>query len=458
MQIFRITSLHLLRRTVVRPSMRTHAYLSSQTKKSKNIVVVDGVRIPFAMASTTYADQMAVDLQRLAFKGLIEKAGIERENIDYIISGQVIQEVKTSNIAREAALNCGFPNSIGGHTVAMACISSNSAICSAAEKILSGRASAVIAGGCETFSDVPIRLTRPLRQKLITIPKVLKKGGPIGGLKHLLSLNFKSIFSLETPAIANYTTGEVMGFSSDKMAAMFGVSRQEQDEFAVRSHTNAAKAHEEGFYDEEIIPYKGSTKENGVKSDSKLEKISKMKPAFIKPHGTHTAANSSFLSDGASASLLMNEERALELGFKPMAYLRDWSFKACDPFQELLLGPTYTSQEVLGRNGLNMETDIGVFEIHEAFAGQVLSNFTAMNSQTFADKNFGGKKVGKVDINKVNTKGGSLAIGHPFGATGSRLVTTASRRLQKEQERFALVAACADGGCGHACILERYDN
>jgi acetyl-CoA acyltransferase len=269
---------------------------------------------------------------------------------------------------------------------------------------------------------------------------------------------YLGLFSLETPAIANYTTGEVMGFSSDKMAAMFGVSRQEQDEFAVRSHTNAAKAHEEGFYDEEIIPYKGSTKENGVKSDSKLEKISKMKPAFIKPHGTHTAANSSFLSDGASASLLMNEERALELGFKPMAYLRDWSFKACDPFQELLLGPTYTSQEVLGRNGLNMETDIGVFEIHEAFAGQILSNFTAMNSQTFADKNFGGKKVGKVDINKVNTKGGSLAIGHPFGATGSRLVTTASRRLQKEQERFALVAACADGGCGHACILERYDN
>jgi len=297
-----------------------------------------------------------------------------------------------------------------------------------------------------------------LRQKLITLPKVLKKDGPTGGLKHLLNLNFKSIFSLETPAIANYTTGEVMGYSSDKMAAMFGVSRQEQDEFAVRSHINAAKAHEEGFYDDEVIPYKGSTNENGVKSDSKVEKISKMKPAFIKPHGTHTAANSSFLSDGASASLLMSEERALELGLKPLAYLRDWSFKACDPFQELLLGPTYTSQEVLGRNGLNMETDIGVYEIHEAFAGQILSNFTAMNSQTFADKNFGGKKVGKVDIDKVNTKGGSLAIGHPFGATGSRLVTTASRRLQKEQERFALVAACADGGSGHACILERYDN
>ncbi|CAB9525811.1 Trifunctional enzyme subunit beta, mitochondrial (Partial), partial [Seminavis robusta] len=165
-----------------------------------------------------------------------------------------------------------------------------------------------------------------------------------------------------------------------------------------------------------------------------------------------------FLTDGAAASLLMSEEKALEMGFKPLAYLRDWSFKACDPFEELLLGPTYCSQEVLSRMGLNMEADIGVFEIHEAFAGQILSNLTAMDSQKFADDKFGGKKVGKVDFDKMNTKGGSLSIGHPFGATGSRLVTTASRRLQEENQRFALVAACADGGMGHACVLERYDN
>jgi len=206
------------------------------------------------------------------------------------------------------------------------------------------------------------------------------------------------------------------------------------------------------------VPYKGSTAENGIKGDSTIESVSKLKPAFVKPHGTHTAANSSFLTDGASASLIMSEEKALELGFKPMAYLRDWSFKACDPFEELLLGPTYCSQEILARNNLNLEVDVGVFEIHEAFAGQILSNMVAMGSQTFADKNFGGKRVGTVDFDKMNTKGGSLALGHPFGATGSRLVTTASRRLQQEGERFALVAACADGGLGHACLLERYDN
>jgi len=411
------------------------------------------------MTSTIYANEMAVDLQRLAFKGLVDKTAIERNDIDYVIAGSVIQEVRTSNIAREAAINAGIPNSIGGHTISMACISSNAAICAAADKIRAGHASVVLVGGCETFSDVPIRLTRPMRQKLITLPKAMKKGGALGAVKHMLGLRLKDVLSLETPAIANYTTGEVMGVSSDRLSAKFGVSRDDQDSFTVRSHNLAAKAHSDGFYKGEVIPYKGSTEENGIKGDSTKESVGKLKPAFVKNGtGTHTAANSSFLTDGASASLIMSEEKALELGFKPLAYLRDYSFKSCDPFEELLLGPTFCSQEVLERNNLDLQNDIGVCEIHEAFAGQLLSNLNAMDSQKFADKNFNGKKVGKVDMDKLNTRGGSLALGHPFGATGSRLVTTAARRLQIEQERFALVAACADGGTGHACILERYDN
>lgn len=401
---------------------------------------------------------MAVDLQRLAYKGLMDKTALDKKEVDYVISGTVIQEVRTSNLAREAAINAGLPKAIGGHTVSMACISSNAAICTGAEKILSGRASVILAGGAETFSDVPIRLTRPLRQRLITLPKVMKKGGPLGAVRHIWGAGSKNLFALETPAIANYTTGEVMGVSSDRLSAKFGVSREDQDLFTVRSHTSAAKAHDDGFYKGEVIPYKGSTAENGIKGESTMEKVSKLKPAFVKPHGTHTAANSSFLTDGASASLIMSEQKALELGYQPMAYLRDWSFKSCDPFEELLLGPTYCSQEVLARNNLDMESDVGVFEIHEAFAGQILSNLTAMGSQTFADEKFGGKRIGNVAMEKLNTKGGSLALGHPFGATGSRIVTTAARRLQMEEERFALVAACADGGTGHACILERYDN
>jgi acetyl-CoA acyltransferase len=435
----------------------TPRLLSSTSSAKENVVVVSGVRLPFAMTSTIYEDQLAVDLQRLAIQGLLTQTALDPAAVDYIICGNVIQEVRTSNIAREAAMAAGIPYHIGAHTVAQACISANAAICSGAERILAGKADVVIAGGCETFSDVPIRLTRPIRQKLITMPKAMKKGGAFGAIQHLLKgLKIKDI-SLETPAIANFTTGEVMGVSSDRLSAKFGVSRQDQDEFTVRSHTNAAKAHADGFYKNEVIHYKGGTSENGIKGDSTIESVSKLKPAFIKPHGTHTAANSSFLTDGAAASLIMSEKKALELGYKPLAYIRDWSFKACDPFEELLLGPTYCSQHILTNSHLQM-SDIGVFEIHEAFAGQILSNLTAMASQKFADEKFNGKIVGEVDQSKINTKGGSLAIGHPFGATGSRLVTTAARRLQQENERFALLAACADGGMGHACLLERYDN
>jgi acetyl-CoA acyltransferase len=438
-------------------SLMTRRALSARPS-SANVVVVAGVRLPFAMTSTIYEDQLAVDLQRLAITGLITQTALDPKVVDYVIAGNVIQEVRTSNVAREAAINAGLPHTIGAHTIAQACISSNAAICAAAEKIMTGHANVVIAGGVETFSDVPIRLTRPIRQKLITMNKAMKKGGTLGAIKHMLKgLKLKDI-ALETPAIANYTTGEVMGVSSDRLSAKFGISRADQDEFTVRSHALAAKAHADGWYKNEVLAYKGSTEENGIKGDSTMESVSKLKPAFVKPHGTHTAANSSFLTDGASASLIMSEDKAKELGFEPMAYLRDWSFKACDPFEELLLGPTYCSQDLMIRNSLNLEADIGVFEIHEAFAGQVLSNLKAMGSQQFADEKFNGKKVGEIDISKMNTKGGSLSIGHPFGATGSRLVTTAAKRLQDEQQRFALLAACADGGLGTACLLERYDN
>lgn len=422
----------------------------------REVVIVGGVRLPFAQASTIYQDEMAVDLQRLAINGLIEQTALSKDAIDYVVCGNVIQEVKTSNIAREAAVNAGIPYSVPSHTVAQACISANAAIATGATAIQAGHADVVIAGGVETFSDVPIRLTRPIRQKLITLPKALKKGGPMGAIRHLHKGLKMNHLGLETPAIANYTTGEVMGVSSDKLAAKFGVSRQDQDEFTVRSHTLAQDAHNGGFYDEEIVAYRGISEENGIKGDSTIESVSKLKPAFVKPHGTHTAANSSYLTDGAAASLIMSKEKAEELGYKPWAYLRDWSFRSCDPWEELLLGPTYCTHDIMQRNKMSMD-DVGVFEIHEAFAGQILSNLVAMDSDKFADEKLGGKKVGGVNVDKMNTKGGSLSIGHPFGATGSRLVTTASRRLQQEGERFALVAACADGGLGHACLLERYD-
>ena len=305
----RRTSTPFLRRTAA-----SVAPLSTmRTPPNDPVVVVGGVRLPFAMTSTIYEDQLAVDLQRLAIQGLLAQTALPKDAVDYIICGNVIQEVRTSNIAREAAINAGLPHTIGAHTIAQACISASAAICAGAEKILTGHAGVVIAGGTETFSDVPIRLTRPIRQKLITMNKAMKKGGTMGAIQHMLKgLKLKDL-SVETPAIANYTTGEVMGVSSDRLSAKFGISRRDQDEFTVRSHTMAAAAHADGFYKDEVVSYKGSTVENGIKGDSTIESVSKLKPAFVKPHGTHTAANSSFLTDGAAATLIMSESKAKEL-------------------------------------------------------------------------------------------------------------------------------------------------
>ncbi|KAJ1452914.1 beta-ketoacyl-CoA thiolase [Pelagophyceae sp. CCMP2097] len=434
------------------------AFSARATSAARTVVVVDGVRIPFAMSSTVYNDLMAVDLARMALTGLMTKTGLDPKLVDYLLYGTVIAETKTANIAREAGMHAGLPISLPAHTVSLACVSSNVAICQGAEKIIAGQADVVIAGGCETMSDVPIKFQRPVRKAMIAASKVKKWS--FGAVSKVLKGVKLGDFAPETPSIANFTTGEVMGVSSDRLAAKFGVSREDQDRFTVRSHVNAAKAHAAGLYADELVPGVAGNDlaENGIKGDSTYEKVSKLKPAFVKPHGTHTAANSSFLTDGASASLIMSEEKALALGYKPKAYLRHWTFAAVDPFEEMLLGPTYAVNKMLAASGLGLK-DIDVIEMHEAFAGQVLANFAALDSDAFAQKNLGrSAKVGAVDMDRVNILGGSLALGHPFGATGSRLVTTASNRLQRDGGRFALIAACADGGIGHSCILERYPN
>jgi len=291
---------------------------------------------------------------------------------------------------------------------------------------------------------------------MLAADKVKRKGMGAMVSRVLKGLSLKDL-APETPAIANFATGEVMGHNSDRLASRFGVTRQQQDDFALASHTNAQKAHDEGFYDEEIIPVNGSTVENGIFGNFKNgEDLAKFRPAFVRPHGTHTGGNASFLTDGAAACLIMSDEKAAELGYTPKTYIREWTFQAVDPFEELLLGPAYSCAKVLKDAGLTL-ADMDVIELHEAFAGQVLANIAAMGSDEFGREKLGlDGKLGDVDMSKLNLAGGSLAVGHPFGATGARLVTTASNRLIKEGGRYALIAACADSGLGHACILERF--
>lgn len=422
-------------------------------------VLVDGIRIPFLKSGTNYYNLMAYDLGRMAIQGLLVRSDLALESIDRVIMGNVIQEVRTSNVARESALGAGIPNTVPAFTTSMACISSNQAITSGVDLIRSGQAKIILAAGTETMSDIPVRFKKKFRQNVLAARKYKS---PIEFLKVFKGLGVKD-FLPELPAIAEFSTGETMGQSADRMSARFGASRKDQDEFAMRSHHLAAKATNEGLLDQEIITAKIPPKfnivehDNGFRDDTTLEKLGKLRPAFVKPHGTITAGNASFLTDGASACFIMEEQTALSLGLTPKAYLREYNYVSQDPGEELLLGPAYATPKVLDSMELTLE-NIDVFELHEAFAGQVLSVLNALDSDDFAKKSLNrDKKVGLIPMDKLNTLGGSLSLGHPFGATGVRLVTTAANRLQREDGKYALVSACAAGGQGHAIILERYE-
>jgi acetyl-CoA acetyltransferase family protein len=266
----------------------------------------------------------------------------------------------------------------------------------------------------------------------------------------------------EIPAIAEFSTQKTMGQDCDILASRLGITRKEQDDYAVRSHLLAATATAEGLFDAEIEPvmlppsFETISKDNGIREDSTLEKLQTLKPAFVKDYGTLTAGNSSFLTDGAAAVLLMSEEKAKGLGYYAKSVIRAYAYSAQDPKLELLLGPVYSISKILDITGMNI-SNFDVFEFHEAFAAQVLANLKMLDSDQFGKEKLGkNSKIGDIPVDKLNTTGGSLSIGHPFGATGARLVTTAANRLIREDGTFALIASCAAGGLGNAIVLERY--
>ncbi|KAJ3649060.1 hypothetical protein Zmor_020822 [Zophobas morio] len=425
-------------------------------KTGKNIVLVDGVRTPFLLSGTDYSKLMPHDLAKEALSGILKKTGVPKEIIDYVIYGTVIQEVRTSNIAREAALAAGYSDKTPAHTVTMACISSNQAMTTAIGLIASGVYEVIVAGGVEFMSDIPIRHNRKMRSLMLKANKAKTLQQRLG----LLASIRPNFFIPELPGVSEFSSGETMGHSADRLAAAFGASRKEQDDYALRSHTLAQQAFQKGHFTD-LYPVKlpGSDKvidkDNGIRVSSP-DQLGKLKPAFIKPHGTVTAANASFLTDGASAALITTEEKAKALGLKPKAYLRDFIYVSQDPIDQLLLGPAYATPTLLDKAGLQLK-DIDVWEFHEAFAGQILANFKALDSDWFAQKYMNKKgKVGSPDISKFNAWGGSLSIGHPFAATGIRLAMHTANRLVKENGQLGLIAACAAGGQGVGMILERH--
>jgi acetyl-CoA acetyltransferase family protein len=421
------------------------------------VAVVDGSRVPFLRAGNGYARLIAYDLARMAIAGQLQRSGLPAEAVDTVILGSVVQNPSTTNVARDAALAAGIPDRTPAYTVTMACVSANRAIADAGLMIASGQADVVLAGGVEMLGDVPVGFTREVRRRFFDSRRYR---GPLDWRRFFAGLKLRELLP-RPPAIAEFSTGETMGRSADRLAAAFGVSREAQDAYALRSHQGAARARSEGLLGEEIVPvavpdaFRALASDDGIREDTSAEKLAALKPAFVKPFGTVTAGNSSPLTDGAAVTLLMAEERAAAEGRRVRARVRDFVFVAQDPGDELLLGPAYAVPRLLARNGLSWR-DLDVIEIHEAFAGQVLAVLAALGSDAFARDRLGlAARVADVELERVNPWGGSVSLGHPFGATGSRLVNTAVHRLEHEGGQLALVTACAAGGQGHAMLLER---
>src|SRR5438128_5271537 len=425
---------------------------------SSRVAIVRGLRTPFAKSGTSYARLTALDLGKLAVSELIERSEIDPKTVQEVIFGNVIPSVKAPNIAREIVLGTGLPRKIPGFTVGKACASANQAITSGADMIFRGYADTVIAGGAESLSDIPILFSKNFSEALVGASKQKSVGGKLGQFRKIRPKDLAP----DAPAIAESTTGLTMGESAEKMAKENHISREAQDRFALQSHQRAAAATASGRFKDEVMTvvvppaFENIVEsDNLIRGDSTLEAMAKLRPVFDRKYGTITAANSSPLTDGASAVLLMSEDKAKALGIRPIGFIKSYAYAATDPFDQLLQGPVFALPKALERAKLSL-ADIGVIEMHEAFAAQVLSNIQWIGSKTIAQQKLGrSEPLGDINPEKINRTGGSIALGHPFGATGARIVTTVCNELQRTGEQYGLVTVCAAGGMGVAMVLER---
>jgi acetyl-CoA acyltransferase len=426
-------------------------------RPGRRVAIIAGVRTPFAKSGTLFRDVPAVALARHAARELLYRSEVDGREVDEVVFGQVVPSITTPNVAREVSLLPQLPPSVPAYTLNRACASAAQAINNAADQITLGHADVVLAGGVESLSDLPILHSRRFSRVLVEASKAKSLGGRVGILSRVRPRDLVPV----TPAIAEPSTGETMGQSAEKMAKENGISREEQDWLALMSHQRAAAATADGRLTAEIAPWFGeadggqvTTADNGVRSDTSLEALAGLRPVFDRKYGTVTAGNSSPLTDGAAAVLLMAEEKAHELGHKPLAYLRSYAVAAVDPGWQLLMGPVYAVPKALERAGIPW-SELGLIEIHEAFAAQVLSNVQAWGSQAWADRLGLPAPVGELDWGRTNVAGGSIAIGHPFAATGARLVTRLANEMRLRDVQFGLISICAQGGMGYAMVLER---
>ncbi len=419
--------------------------------------IIAGCRTPFVRAGTHFRGLTAIDLGRHAVTELLARTELPPETVDHLIYGTVVHDTQAPNLAREVGL-ATLPDRVPAVTVSRACASANQAIADAVNLIETGCADVVIAGGAECLSRIPILASERLARTLVSASRAKTLGARLGAFTRLRPRDLIPV----APAIAEYSTGETMGQAAERMAKENGISREEQDRWALGSHRKAHAGTGDGRLTAEIAPfyvpprYKVTVeRDNGIRPDTSMEALSGLRPVFDREFGSVTAGNASPLTDGASAVLLMSPQKAQDLGLEPLGFVRSYAVTALDPGGQLLQGPAYAAPIALDRAGVTM-ADIDLLEMHEAFAAQVLSNLQAWDSDDFCRDELGrSAKVGHPDPEVINVMGGSIAVGHPFGATGGRLTTTLLHELRRRDGQFGMVTVCAAGGMGFAMVFER---
>lgn len=426
------------------------------TGSGERIAIVAGLRTPFAKQATAFHGIPAVDLGKIVVNELLQKHDVDPQIIDQLVFGQVVQMPEAPNIAREIVLGTGMNVHTDAYSVSRACATSFQSAVNVAESIMAGFVDVGVAGGADSSSVAPIGVSKKFARTLLDLSKARSFGAKMALIRQL---KFKDILPVP-PAVAEYSTGLSMGHTAEQMAKTHGITRAEQDALAHRSHTLATKSWQEGKLAGEVMtahsePYKSFIdKDNCIRENSELASYAKLRPVFDRKHGTVTAATSTPLTDGASAILMMREGRAKELGYKPLGYIRSYGFAAIDVWEDMLMGPSYASPIALKRAGMNL-ADLDLIEMHEAFAAQALANVKMFASNKFAQAHLGrDKAIGEIDMDKFNVMGGSLAYGHPFAATGTRLIVQTLNELNRRGGGVGLTTACAAGGLGAAMIVE----
>lgn len=423
----------------------------------RRAAIVAGLRTPFVRAGSDFAELDVLDLARSVTVELLNRTGLEPTDIDHLIYGNVVRPLHYSSLARELVLAAGLPRQTPADTVSLACASSIQSVTDAVNLIERGYADVVLAGGVESLSNVPISLSPPLARALVGAAKARSLRARLQSFRGLALADLPPV----VPTITETSTGLSMGQSAEAMAKLNGISRAEQDAWALRSHRNAAAASEDGRTGDDLAPVyiasgggRAVTRDNHVRLDASIDTLAALKPVFDRAHGTVTAGNSSPLTDGAATVVLMSEDKAQALGRAPLAFVRSYAYAAIDPADQLLLGPAWAIPRALDRAGIAL-SQIGVVEMHEAFAAQVLSTLQALGSVTFAQTRLNRSiAVGEIDPSTMNLRGGSIALGHPFGATGARCVMSAAREMLRASAEWGLVSVCAAGGVGAAVVLE----